>query len=47
MDSYYDFEKHQLKPVDGMLELPDRPGFGIELDESKIADIQPVSWQQS
>lgn len=47
MDSYYDFEKHQLRPVDGMLELPDKPGFGIELDESKIADIRPVSWRQS
>lgn len=47
MSSYYDFEKYQPKPVNGMLELPDRPGFGIELDESKIADIRPVSWQQS
>ncbi len=47
MSSYYDFEMHQPKPVDGMLELPDRPGFGIELDESKIADIRPISWQQS
>ena len=47
MHGYYDFEKHQLRPVDGMLELPDRPGFGIELDESKIEDIRPVSWQQT
>ena len=47
MGSYYDFEKYQPKPVNGMLELPDRPGFGIELDESKIADIRTVSWQQS
>lgn len=47
MRRYYDFEKHQLKPVDGMLELPDRPGFGIELDESKIEDLRPVSWQQT
>jgi len=47
MSNYYDFEKHQPKPVNGMLELPDRPGFGIELDESKIADIRPISWQQS
>ncbi len=47
MGSYYDFEKHQPRPVDGMLELPDRPGFGIELDESKIADVRAVSWQQS
>ncbi len=43
MDGYYDLEKHQPRPVEGMLELPDRPGFGIELDESKIEDIQPVS----
>ena len=43
MSTYYDLEKHQPKPVDGMLELPDRPGFGIELDESKIEDIRPVS----
>jgi L-alanine-DL-glutamate epimerase-like enolase superfamily enzyme len=47
MNSYYVFEKHQPKPVNGILELSDRPGFGIELDESKIADIRPVSWQQT
>ena len=47
MSSYYDFEKHQPRPINGILELPDRPGFGIELDESKIADIRPVTWQQS
>jgi len=47
MSSYYYFEKHAPKPVNGILELSDRPGFGIELDESKIADIRPVSWQQS
>ncbi|MHC4119328.1 MAG: enolase C-terminal domain-like protein [Planctomycetota bacterium] len=47
MGSYYDFEKHQPKPVNGMLELPERPGFGIEFDESKIADIRAVSWRQS
>lgn len=47
MSNYYDFEKYQPRPVNGMLELPDRPGFGIELDESKIADIRPVTWRQS
>ncbi|MBC8472056.1 MAG: mandelate racemase [Planctomycetes bacterium] len=47
MNSYYDFEKHQPKPVNGILELSDRPGFGIEFDESKIADIRPVSWKQT
>ena len=46
MSNYYDFEKHPPRPVNGVLELPDRPGFGIELDESKIADIRPISWRQ-
>ena len=46
MSTYYNVEKHPPRPVNGMLELPDRPGFGIELDESKIEDIQPVSWQR-
>ncbi len=26
-----------LVPVDGHIALPTRPGFGIELDESKIS----------
>jgi L-alanine-DL-glutamate epimerase-like enolase superfamily enzyme len=47
MRTYYDFEVHRPRPVKGMIELPDRPGFGIELDESKIEDIHPVSWRQS
>jgi L-alanine-DL-glutamate epimerase-like enolase superfamily enzyme len=47
MENYYDLEKHQPRPVEGMLELPEKPGFGIELDESKIEDIRPVSWRQS
>lgn len=45
MGSYYQFEKWQPKPVNGMIELPDRPGFGIQLDESKIADVRAVTWQ--
>ena len=47
MGTYYEFEKHQPEPVNGMLELPDRPGFGIELDDSKIQDLRPVSAQQT
>jgi L-alanine-DL-glutamate epimerase-like enolase superfamily enzyme len=47
MSSHYDLEKHHPRPVEGMLDLPERPGFGIELDESKVEDIRPVSWQQS
>lgn len=33
---YYHFEKHKLTPVDGKIELPDRPGFGIEFDETLV-----------
>jgi L-rhamnonate dehydratase len=41
MRSYYYFEKHQLTPVNGMIELPDRPGFGIELDPARITARTP------
>jgi L-alanine-DL-glutamate epimerase-like enolase superfamily enzyme len=34
--NYYYFEKHAPVPVNGMIELPDRPGFGIEFDESRV-----------
>ncbi len=36
MDSYHHFEKIAPRPVDGKLTLPDRPGFGIELDPAKV-----------
>lgn len=45
MSSYYYFEKNQMKPVDGMIELPTGPGFAIEFDESKIADVKVMSWR--
>lgn len=44
MSSYYYFEKDQMKPVGGMIQLPDRPGFGIEFDEAKIEDIKVMRW---
>lgn len=37
MPSKIHFEKYPLIPVNGHLELPERPGFGIVLDEDKIA----------
>ena len=36
MDSYYYFEKSELRPVQGKFAMPDRPGFGIDLDAAKI-----------
>jgi len=38
------FEKHPIvPPKNGQIELPDRPGFGIELDESKIERMEKVA----
>ncbi|MCC6588877.1 MAG: mandelate racemase [Bryobacterales bacterium] len=36
MESYYHFEKQQLKPVNGRITLPTAPGFGIEFDPAKV-----------
>jgi L-alanine-DL-glutamate epimerase-like enolase superfamily enzyme len=41
MQSYLHFEKDQMTPFNGHISLPDRPGFGIELDESKILSKTP------
>ena len=38
------FEKHPLRPVGGRITLPDRPGFGIELDDSKIESRKRMKW---
>jgi L-alanine-DL-glutamate epimerase-like enolase superfamily enzyme len=45
--NYYDFEKERPQPVEGMLTLPDRPGFGIEFDSEKITEMRPVHWKLS
>jgi len=44
MKSYYYFEKHPLTPVDGRIVLPERPGFGIEIDSSKVLSQSVVHW---
>ncbi len=44
MSSYHHFEKRDYKVVKGHVDLPERPGFGIELDESKIEKRTPVHW---
>lgn len=36
MRHYYHFEKNPPKPVRAHITLPDAPGFGIELDSSKV-----------
>jgi L-rhamnonate dehydratase len=37
---YQYFDKNPVLPEGGMVTLSERPGFGIELDESKIEDIK-------
>lgn len=34
--NYYYFEKNAPVPVNGFIELSERPGFGIEFDESRV-----------
>ena len=41
--TYQYFDKNPIVPVNGMITLSERPGFGIELDESKIENIKIVS----
>ena len=43
--NYYHFEKNAPRPVNGKLTLPDRPGFGIELDSSKINKREIITWR--
>ena len=43
--SYYQFEQNPPQTDNGILTLPDRPGFGIEYDQTKIERIEAVTWQ--
>ena len=36
------FTKYKIEPVGGYLELPDRPGLGLELDDDTIESRQEV-----
>ena len=38
------FFKTPIAPVDGFVDLPDSPGLGIELDESKIKNRREIAW---
>jgi L-alanine-DL-glutamate epimerase-like enolase superfamily enzyme len=44
MKSYYWFEKVQPTPANGKIALPDRPGFGIELDPAKVMKQSVATW---
>ena len=44
MSSYYWFEKSPLEVSNARIALPERPGFGIEMDASKIDKQATVNW---
>jgi L-rhamnonate dehydratase len=41
---FHHFEKNPLAPVNGRIALPDRPGFGIELDPTKVEKQMVMEW---
>lgn len=43
---WYSLEADPPRAVDGTITLSDRPGFGIELDEAKVASREPISWRE-
>jgi L-alanine-DL-glutamate epimerase-like enolase superfamily enzyme len=43
MRNYYWFEKNPPAPVDGKVALPDRPGFGIELDPARATKMETLT----
>jgi L-alanine-DL-glutamate epimerase-like enolase superfamily enzyme len=44
MQSYYHFEKTPPAPKDAHFALPEGPGYGIELDESKVEARELLRW---
>ena len=38
------FWKEPVKPIDGMVTVPDRPGLGVELDPDKIEREDELGW---
>jgi L-rhamnonate dehydratase len=44
MSSYHHFEKDPLRLASGRIALPERPGFGIQLDPTKIEKQTLLRW---
>jgi len=42
---YYFFDKNPPRPINGKLTLSDRPGFGIEIDSSKVIKKEIITWR--
>ncbi len=39
------FWKEPVKPIDGVVTVPDRPGLGVDIDESKIDEETELTWR--
>ena len=46
MPSRHWCEKDPPRPVNGIMTMPEGPGFDIELDESVVEDVRPNPWQE-
>jgi L-alanine-DL-glutamate epimerase-like enolase superfamily enzyme len=38
------FHKHPLRAQNGFVIVPDAPGLGLELDESKVEAREELNW---
>ena len=39
------FEKHPVKPVNGMVTVNDLPGLGLAIDEQKVEEKRTLTWR--
>ncbi len=39
------FLAHPIRPVDGQITVSDRPGLGLEIDDSKVSRRRTVEWE--
>ena len=39
------FWKEPVKPVNGVVTVPDRPGLGVEIDPAKVEEEQELDWR--
>jgi L-alanine-DL-glutamate epimerase-like enolase superfamily enzyme len=39
------FLKNPVKPIDGLVHVPETPGIGMDLDEAKIEERRELSWK--
>jgi L-alanine-DL-glutamate epimerase-like enolase superfamily enzyme len=43
-DVHQHFLANPLRPINGLVEVPETPGVGMDLDESKFEDRRELTW---